>query len=67
MVMPPLEGGTVLASGMSGAVPVAPLAYSLNNMAYLTPPAVSAGAVAYGVATTGPLYGPSLGLGSVGV
>ena len=37
-------------------VPLAPLAYSHNNMAFMTPPVVSAGAVAYGV-TSGPFIG----------
>ena len=53
--MPPLEGATVLTSGMSGLVPVAHSA-NYNNMAFMTPPLVSSGAVAYGV-TSGPTYG----------
>jgi hypothetical protein len=63
MVLPPPEGSNAPAYGMSG---MAPVAYNNNNVALLTPPVVSQGAVAYGV-TTGPLYGASLGLGSVGV
>jgi Armadillo/beta-catenin-like repeat len=65
MVLPPPEGGNAPTYGMSGT-PLAPLAYNNSNAAFLTPPVVSQGAVAYGV-TTGPLYGPSLGLGTVGV
>jgi hypothetical protein len=63
MVLPPPEGGNAPAYGMSG---MAPVAYNNNNVALLTPPVVSQGAVAYGV-TTGPLYGATLGLGTVGV
>jgi hypothetical protein len=66
VVLPPPEGGNAPAYGMSG-VPVAPLAYNNSNIALLTPPVVSQGAIAYGVTTTGPLYGASLGLGTVGV
>ncbi len=62
VIIPPLDGPTVLSSGMSGMIPLAPVAYSLNNMAYLTPPAVSAGAVAYGV-TSAPFYGQTPGVG----
>jgi hypothetical protein len=65
MVLPPPENGSLTSYGTSG-VPMAPLAYNNSNIALLTPPVVSAGAVAYGV-TTAPLYGPSLGLGTVGV
>jgi hypothetical protein len=56
IVTPPIEGSTVLASGMSGLVPIAH-SPNFNNMAFMTPPVVSAGAVAYGV-TSGPTYGP---------
>lgn len=63
MVLPPPEGGNAPAYGMSG---MAPVAYNNSNVALLTPPVVSQGAVAYGV-TTGPLYGATLGLGTVGV
>jgi PBS lyase HEAT-like repeat len=62
VVVPPVEGSTVLVSGMSGYVPLAPVAYSQNNVAFMTPPAVSAGAVAYGV-TSAPLYGQSAVMG----
>ena len=58
VVMPP-EVGSVLSSGMSGVVPVAPLAYNNSNAAFLTAPVVSAGAVAYGV-TPGAVYGQTV-------
>ncbi len=65
VVLPPPENGSLTSYGTSGA-PLAPLAYNNSNAALLTPPVVSQGAIAYGVTTTGPLYGPSLGLGTVG-
>ena len=66
IVTPPPENGSLTSYGTSGA-PLAPLAYNNSNAALLTPPVVSTGAIAYGVTTIGPLYGPSLGLGTVGV
>lgn len=61
VVVPPLEGGTVMVSGMTGYLPLTPVAYSQNNIALMTPPVVSAGAVAYGV-TSAPFYGQSVGI-----
>jgi hypothetical protein len=65
ILTPPIdEASTVMASGMSGLVPIAH-SPNFNNMAFMTPPLVSAGAAAYGV-TSGPTYGPgttSLGVG----
>ncbi len=65
VVLPPPENGSLTSYGTSGA-PLAPLAYNNSNAALLTPPVVSQGAIAYGVTAVGPLYGPSLGLGTVG-
>jgi hypothetical protein len=63
LIVPPADGSGVVADGPSG-VPLAPLAYNGSNIAYLTPPAVSQGAVAYG-AVTAPAYGgiaPGMGI-----
>jgi hypothetical protein len=58
IVIPPVDSNTVLFSGMSGLVPIAH-SPNFNNMAFMTPPVVSAGAIAYGV-TSGPTYGPGM-------
>ena len=67
IVMVPKGGGGQAAYGLYG-VPLAPLAFTGNNIAYQTPPTVSAGAVAYGIITA-PTFSPTppLGLGTNGI
>ncbi len=66
VVMPPAEGSNAPAYGMSG-VTVGPPRIQQQQRGSPDPARRQRGSVAYGVTTTGPLYGASLGLGTVGV